>query len=103
MMVDTITPPAQLTPSMDIFAAGCSLMELFAEGQPPFDFAQLLSYRAQEVETTAFVDKLEDSAIRVGSLFIISPVYFTMGTTATCYLAVSILKFHVSFRNFCCT
>ena len=85
MMVDSCTPPAQLTPAMDIFAAGyfffsflwrccvysfflffrCSLMELFTDGQPPFDFAQLLSYRSHELEMTPVAEKIEDEAIRV--------------------------------------
>ena len=73
MMVDTFIPPYQLTPTMDIFAAGydsvriplyyyffynfhfyirCSLIELFTEGQAPFDFAQLLAYRSQEMSTS---------------------------------------------------
>ena len=36
-----------LTPAMDIFSAGCVLIELFTE-TPPFTFAQLLAYRAGE-------------------------------------------------------
>lgn len=31
-----------LNPMMDIFAAGCALIELYNEGHPPFDFSQLL-------------------------------------------------------------
>jgi hypothetical protein len=87
MMVDTFIPPYQLTPTMDIFAAGydsvriplhyyyfskkfyfcvrCSLIELFTEGQAPFDFAQLLAYRSQEMSTSPVLEKMEDSAVRV--------------------------------------
>nr|CAH0112606.1 unnamed protein product [Daphnia galeata] len=64
MMVDTFIPPYQLTPTMDIFAAGCSLIELFTEGQAPFDFAQLLAYRSQEMSTSPVLEKMEDSAVR---------------------------------------
>lgn len=31
-----------LQPMMDIFSAGCALIELYNEGHPPFDFSQLL-------------------------------------------------------------
>lgn len=64
MMVETFIPPYQLTPPMDIFAAGCSLIELFTEGQAPFDFAQLLSYRSQEMANSPVIEKMEDSAVR---------------------------------------
>lgn len=40
-------------------------MELFTDGQPPFDFAQLLSYRSHELEMTPVAEKIEDEAIRV--------------------------------------
>lgn len=95
MMVETFIPPYQLTPPMDIFAAGwgsfhekiycidsqafifqclkkkfnrCSLIELFTEGQAPFDFAQLLSYRSQEMANSPVIEKMEDSAVRVNIL-----------------------------------
>jgi len=44
-------------------------MELFTDGQPPFDFAQLLSYRSQEMEMTPVAEKIEDQAIRVHNFF----------------------------------
>jgi hypothetical protein len=87
IMVDTFIPPYQLNPTMDIFAAGydsvriplyyyyfaiffyfcvrCSLIELFTEGQAPFDFAQLLAYRSQEMSTTPVLEMMEDSPVRV--------------------------------------
>lgn len=34
-----------LTPEMDIFSAGCALLELWNEGTPPFEYSQLLAYR----------------------------------------------------------
>ncbi|XP_067007759.1 phosphoinositide 3-kinase regulatory subunit 4 [Anabrus simplex] len=53
-----------LTPAMDIFSAGCALLELFNEGHPPFDFSQLLSYRNGEYNASKHLDKVEDSGIR---------------------------------------
>lgn len=35
-----------LQPEMDIFSAGCCLLELWTEGSAPFEFSQLLSYRS---------------------------------------------------------
>lgn len=39
-----------LLPEMDIFSAGCALLELWSEGTAPFEFSQLLAYRAGELE-----------------------------------------------------
>lgn len=39
-----------LLPSMDIFSAGCALLELWTEGTAPFELSQLLSYRAGDRE-----------------------------------------------------
>lgn len=41
---------ANLLPEMDIFSAGCALLELWSEGTAPFEFSQLLAYRAGEME-----------------------------------------------------
>ena len=49
------------------FINRCSLIELFTEGQAPFDFAQLLAYRSQEMSTSPVLQKMEDSAVRVRS------------------------------------
>ncbi|CAG2058256.1 unnamed protein product, partial [Timema podura] len=49
---------------MDIFSAGCALMELFNEGHPPFDFSQLLSYQSGEYNINKQLDRLEDPGIR---------------------------------------
>lgn len=35
-----------LLPEMDIFSAGCALLELWIEGTAPFEFSQLLAYRS---------------------------------------------------------
>ncbi|KAK9511150.1 hypothetical protein O3M35_005765 [Rhynocoris fuscipes] len=53
-----------LTPAMDIFSAGCALAELFSDGHPPFDFSQLLAYRAGEFSLEKYLNKLEDEQIR---------------------------------------
>ncbi|XP_055904025.1 phosphoinositide 3-kinase regulatory subunit 4 [Eupeodes corollae] len=37
-------------PAMDIFSAGCALLELWSEGTAPFEFSQLLAYRRGERE-----------------------------------------------------
>lgn len=42
-----------LTPEMDIFSAGCALLELWSEGTAPFEFSQLLAYRFGETELVA--------------------------------------------------
>lgn len=34
-----------LTPEMDIFSAGCAILELWNDGQATFDYSQLLDYR----------------------------------------------------------
>ena len=35
----------EILASMDVFSAGCVLIELFTEGTVPFNFSQLLAYR----------------------------------------------------------
>lgn len=54
----------ELVPSMDIFSAGCVLIELFTEATPPFHFSQLLAYRAGEYEPSKVLDKIEDGDVR---------------------------------------
>ncbi|XP_049778491.1 phosphoinositide 3-kinase regulatory subunit 4 [Schistocerca cancellata] len=53
-----------LTPAMDIFSAGCALLELFNEGHPPFDFSQLLSYHSGEYNVSRHLEKLDDPDIK---------------------------------------
>uniref|UniRef100_A0A1B6KTS4 non-specific serine/threonine protein kinase n=1 Tax=Graphocephala atropunctata TaxID=36148 RepID=A0A1B6KTS4_9HEMI len=53
-----------LTPAMDIFSAGCCLIELFTDGQPPFDFSQLLAYRSGEFMVDKQIEKIEDMGVR---------------------------------------
>ena len=40
------------------------------EGQPPFDFAQLLAYRSQEMATSPAIEKMEDSSVRVNTVLV---------------------------------
>jgi len=54
----------ELTPAMDIFSLGCALAELFTDGAAPFDFSQLLAYRADEYSPVCVLDKIEDINIR---------------------------------------
>ncbi|EEB17192.1 Phosphoinositide 3-kinase regulatory subunit, putative [Pediculus humanus corporis] len=54
----------ELTPAMDIFSAGCALIELYNEGQPPFTLSQLLSYRINEYDPKRHLEKIEDIGIR---------------------------------------
>lgn len=56
-----------LTPAMDIFSAGCALLELFNEGHPPFDFSELLAYRNEESvsrNVLKHLEKVEDLGMR---------------------------------------
>ncbi|GLH13555.1 Phosphoinositide 3-kinase regulatory subunit 4 [Gryllus bimaculatus] len=56
-----------LTPAMDIFSAGCALLELFNEGHPPFDFSELLAYRNEESASRnvlKHLEKVEDPEMR---------------------------------------
>ncbi|GMS84772.1 hypothetical protein PENTCL1PPCAC_6947 [Pristionchus entomophagus] len=39
-----------LTPSMDIFSAGCVIYELFSDGHPPFTYGSLFKYRKMSKE-----------------------------------------------------
>ncbi|KAK6633048.1 hypothetical protein RUM43_012791 [Polyplax serrata] len=54
----------ELTPAMDIFSAGCALIELYNEGQPPFNLSQLLSYRVNEYNPKRHLEKIEDEGMR---------------------------------------
>lgn len=54
-----------LTPEMDIFSAGCALLELWSEGSAPFEFSQLLSYRSGEEELVAkHLNGIENTRLR---------------------------------------
>ncbi len=53
----------ELTPAMDIFSAGCVLIELFTDS-PPFNFSNLLNYRAGEYSPEAVLEKIDDADVR---------------------------------------
>ena len=53
-----------LEPSMDIFSAGCVIAELFTEGVPLFDYAELLAFSVNQHNPNKVIDKIEDSHIR---------------------------------------
>ncbi|KAL6519149.1 Serine/threonine-protein kinase [Orobanche gracilis] len=53
-----------LKPTMDIFAVGCVIAELFLEGQPLFELSQLLAYRRGQYDPTQHLEKIPDSGIR---------------------------------------
>ena len=54
----------ELLASMDIFSAGCVLIELFTDGNAPFNFSQLLAYRAGEYSLDKVMEKIENESIR---------------------------------------
>lgn len=54
-----------LMPSMDIFSAGCALLELWTEGTAPFELSQLLSYRSGENELVyKHLESIENENLR---------------------------------------
>ena len=60
------SPPVDaqtLTPAMDIFSAGCVLAELFAEGEPLFDYSRLLAFRRGDYDPVSAIDALDDRGI----------------------------------------
>ncbi|CAH1134866.1 unnamed protein product [Ceutorhynchus assimilis] len=64
LISETICDSGDLTPAMDIFSAGCALLELWNELHFPFDYSQLLSYRAEKYSPQKHLDKLEDPNLR---------------------------------------
>ncbi|KAL4390760.1 hypothetical protein AHAS_Ahas03G0177300 [Arachis hypogaea] len=55
---------APLEPSMDIFAVGCVIAELFLEGQPLFELSQLLAYRRGQYDPSQHLEKIPDPGVR---------------------------------------
>ena len=64
-VTDTAGAGMELAPSMDIFSAGCVLIELFTDS-PPFNFSNLLAYRAGEYSPDRVLDKIDDPHMKVG-------------------------------------
>ncbi|KAK4765561.1 hypothetical protein SAY86_026651 [Trapa natans] len=59
-----VAQDAPLKPSMDIFAVGCVIAELFLEGQPLFELSQLLAYRRGQYDPSQHLEKIPDCGIR---------------------------------------
>lgn len=71
MMGSSMTTPCskhnQLTPAMDIFSAGCVMMELWLNGDRALDLGDLMAYRRQGTMVPQLLQKLnkiESSALR---------------------------------------
>ncbi|XP_066254532.1 phosphoinositide 3-kinase regulatory subunit 4 [Euwallacea similis] len=61
---ETLCESGDLNPSMDIFSAGCALLELWNELHFPFDYSQLLAYRSGKYSPQKHLDRLEDLNLR---------------------------------------
>ncbi|XP_028806486.1 LOW QUALITY PROTEIN: serine/threonine-protein kinase VPS15 [Neltuma alba] len=59
-----VVQDASLKPSMDIFAVGCVIAELFLEGQPLFELSQLLAYRRGQYDPSQHLEKIPDPGVR---------------------------------------
>lgn len=59
-----VAQDAPLRSSMDIFAVGCVIAELFLEGQPLFELSQLLAYRRGQYDPSQLLEKIPDCGIR---------------------------------------
>eukprot|EP00536_Pseudo-nitzschia_multiseries_P004879 jgi/Psemu1/189189/e_gw1.85.111.1 len=72
----SIGPTAQkLTPAMDIFSAGCVIMETFLNGERAFDLGDLMEYRQRKTYTPTLqqkLNKIEFSALRAACKNMIS-------------------------------
>lgn len=65
LVQDSSNQSGELLPEMDIFSAGCALLELWSEGTAPFEFSQLLAYRSGDMElVTAHLAQLENDNLR---------------------------------------
>uniref|UniRef100_A0A0K2UE94 Protein kinase domain-containing protein n=1 Tax=Lepeophtheirus salmonis TaxID=72036 RepID=A0A0K2UE94_LEPSM len=70
LLPDTFSD-GELLPSMDIFSAGCCLIELFTDGSIPFTFSQLLAYQSSEYSPQSVIDKINDESIKKLTLHMI--------------------------------
>ncbi|KAJ3204131.1 Serine/threonine-protein kinase, partial [Entophlyctis luteolus] len=59
-----LVKPAELTAEMDIFAAGCTIAEMFLEGASVFTLSQLLRFRRGEYDPNVVIDKIENEDVR---------------------------------------
>lgn len=72
------SPQGNLLPEMDIFSAGCALLELWTEivGTAPFEFSQLLQYKTGENElVNKHLKNIEDENLRnlLSSMLSVNP------------------------------
>jgi len=75
---DSMSNSGNLVPEMDIFSAGCALLELWTEGigTAPFEFSQLLTYRNGENKlVNRHLNAIEDENLRnlLSSMLSINP------------------------------
>ncbi|XP_017771764.1 PREDICTED: phosphoinositide 3-kinase regulatory subunit 4 [Nicrophorus vespilloides] len=61
---ESLCDSGELKPPMDIFSAGCALLELWNEGHAPFELSQLLAYKTGEYSPQKHLDRLEDPDLR---------------------------------------
>ena len=61
-----INNSGQLQKSMDVFSVGCCIGEIFTDGDPVFDFSNLLSYKANDnsYDPSTVLMKIDDVDIR---------------------------------------
>lgn len=65
IVTDSPCYTGNLLPEMDIFSAGCALLELWTEGAAPFEFSQLLSYRSGDKDlVTKHLQSIENDRLR---------------------------------------
>ena len=57
-------PEGEITQEMDIFSVGCVIAELFLDGTPIFNFAQLLGYRKGTYDPEPTINRISDPAIQ---------------------------------------
>jgi phosphoinositide-3-kinase regulatory subunit 4 len=67
-------PLTSLTPAMDIFSAGCVIMETFLNGERALDLGDLMEYRKQQSSPTLQqkLNKIEFSALRAACRHMLS-------------------------------
>lgn len=71
----TNTTAQTLTPAMDIFSAGCCIMETFLNGERAFDLGDLMEYRQRKTYTPTLqqkLNKIEFSSLRAACKHMLS-------------------------------
>ena len=62
----------RITEAMDVFSLGCVLGELLVEGAPPFTLSQLYKYKSGQYALDAYLAQIEDEAMRVRVVVVLS-------------------------------